>query len=99
MSYASLGANAILTLLDRSDVLMVAEGLDVFRVPMPTALVGRTLAEVKIREKTDCTVVAWQIGDKITLNPDPNTPMPARSELILIGAVTAERDFLQRYEV
>jgi Trk K+ transport system NAD-binding subunit len=99
MSYASLGANAILTLLDRSDVLMVAEGLDVFRVPMPTALVGRTLAEVKIREKTGCTVVAWQIGDKITLNPDPNTPMPARSELILIGAVTAERDFLERYEV
>ncbi len=99
MSYASLGANAILTLLDRSDVLMVAEGLDVFRVPMPATLVGRTLAEVNIRKKTGCTVVAWQIDDEMTLNPDPHVPMPARSELILIGAVTAERDFLQRYEV
>jgi voltage-gated potassium channel len=99
MSYASLGANAILTLLDRSDVLMVAEGLDVFRVPMPATLVGRTLAEVNIRKKTGCTVVAWQVGDAMTLNPDPHIPMPARAELILIGAVTAERDFLQRYEV
>jgi Trk K+ transport system NAD-binding subunit len=99
MSYASLGANAILTLLDRSDVLMVAEGLDVFRVPMPATLVGRTLAEADIRQKTGCTVVAWQIDDEMTLNPDPHLPMPARSELILIGAVTAERAFLQRYEV
>jgi voltage-gated potassium channel len=80
-------------------VLMVAEGLDVFRVPMPATLVGRTLAEVSIRQKTGCTVVAWQIDDEMTLNPDPHLPMPARSELILIGAVTAERAFLQRYEV
>lgn len=98
MSYASMGANAILTLLDRSDVLMVAEGLDIFRVPMPDALSGRTLAEADIRRKTNCTVVAWQVGDKITLNPDPHMPMPAEAELILIGAVTAERRFLERYE-
>lgn len=99
MSYASMGANAILTLLDRSDVLMVAEGLDVFRVPMPATLAGRTLAEVNLRQKTGCTVVAWQIGDAMTLNPNPHSPMPARADLILIGAVTAEQDFLQRYEV
>jgi voltage-gated potassium channel len=98
MSYASMGANAILTLLDRSDVLMVAEGLDVFRVPMPGSLAGRNLAEADIRQKTGCTVVAWQIGDKMTLNPDPHLPLPAEAELILIGAVAAERAFLQRYE-
>jgi voltage-gated potassium channel len=98
MSYASMGANAILTLLDRSDVLMVAEGLDIFRVPVPASLAGRTLAESDIRRKTDCTVVAWQIGGQMTLNPNPHAPIPAEAELILIGAVTAEKDFLQRYE-
>ncbi|MBE2199772.1 MAG: NAD-binding protein [Anaerolinea sp.] len=98
MSYASMGANAILTLLDRSDVLMVAEGLDIFRVPMPAALAGRTLAEANIRRKTGCTVVAWQNGDEMTLNPDPHTPLPATAGLILIGSVAAEKEFLQRYE-
>jgi voltage-gated potassium channel len=99
MSYASMGANAILTLLDRSDVLMVAEGLDIFRVPTPPALLGRTLAEADIRRKTECTVVAWQIGEQMTLNPDPHTPIPEGTDLILIGTVAAELQFLQRYEM
>jgi voltage-gated potassium channel len=98
MSYASMGANAILTLLDRSDVLMVAEGLDVFRVPIPPELTGRTLAQADIRRKTDCTVVAWQVDEEVTLNPDPNVPLPAKGELILIGTVAAEKEFLERYD-
>lgn len=98
MSYSSMGANAILTLLDRSDVLMVAEGLDIFRVPTPKDLAGQTLAEANIRQKTDCTVVAWQNGAGMFLNPDPHTPIPGEAELILIGTVAAERRFLQLYE-
>ena len=35
MSYASMGANAIFNLLRRADVLMLAEGLTVFRVKVP----------------------------------------------------------------
>ena len=61
MSYASMGANAILTLLDRSDVVMVAEGLNIFRVPVPPELVGRTMAEADIRRKTGSTVVALSL--------------------------------------
>jgi voltage-gated potassium channel len=60
MSYASMGSNAIMNLLDKSSVLMVAEGLDVFRVKIPDELVGRTLAEARVREETDCTVVALE---------------------------------------
>ncbi len=98
MSYASMGANAILTLLDRSDVVMVAEGLNVFRVPMPPELAGRTLAQANVRRKTGSTVVAWQVGDDITLNPDPHTPMPRDGELIIIGTGAAEEEFLAEFE-
>ena len=98
MSYASMGANAILTLLDRSDVVMVAEGLVIFRVPMPAALSGRTLAEAAVRRLTDCTVVGWTAGERTMLNPDPHLPMPGAAELILIGTAAAERRFLERYE-
>jgi K+/H+ antiporter YhaU regulatory subunit KhtT len=31
------------------------------------------------------------------INPDPNTPLPARADLILIGTTEAEKRFLQRY--
>ncbi len=31
MSYASMGANAVYNILEQGDVVMVAEGLDVFR--------------------------------------------------------------------
>lgn len=98
MSYASMGANAILTLLDRSDVLMVAEGLNIFRVPMPPELAGRTMAEADIRRKTGSTVVAWQVGEEITLNPDPHAPMPRDAELIVIGTLAAEAEFLEEFE-
>lgn len=97
MSYASMGANAILTLLDRSQVLMVAEGLDIFRVPMPQAFAGRTLAELDIRRKTSCTVVAVQNGGAVSLALDPQRPLPTSGDLILIGTVEAEKAFLQRY--
>ena len=98
MSYASMGANAILTALDRSDVLMVAEGLDIFRVPMPRELAGRTLAQTAIRQKTGSNVIGWQVGEELTVNPDPHIPMPAEAELILIGTVAAEVRFLEEFE-
>ena len=98
MSYASMGANAILTLLDRTDVLMVAEGLEALRLPVPGDLVGRTLIEADIRRKTGINVVAWQVGDEMTLNPAPNIPIPSGAELILIGNHEAERAFLAEFE-
>lgn len=97
LSYASMGSNAIISLLDRSNVLMVAEGLDVFEVDVPPGLVGQTLAAGAIRNETGCSVVALRQGDTTAINPDPHTPLPADAELILIGSVEAEKQFLQRY--
>jgi Trk K+ transport system NAD-binding subunit len=58
MSYASMGANAVYNLLEQDDVVMVAEGLDVFRVKVPPRLVGSTLEQSGIRRATGCSVVA-----------------------------------------
>ena len=55
-------------LLDKSSVLMVAEGLDVFRIKIPEQLVGRTLAEARVRETTDCTVVALKNGGEMNFD-------------------------------
>lgn len=97
MSYASLGSNAIMNLIDKSTVLMVAEGLDVFRVKIPNELVGRTLAEARVRETTDCTVVALKNGGEMDFDFSPHMPLPANVDLIVIGTAAAEKQFMKVY--
>ena len=97
MSYASMGANTIFNLLDRSDILMVAEGLDVFKVKLPTSLAGKTLANSGIRQKTGCNVVAIVGEKRMQFNLDPHLPLPENSDIILIGSVKAENRFLELY--
>jgi len=97
MSYASMGANAMFNLLNRSNILMVAEGLDVFEVEVPADLVGKTIAASEIRHKTGCTVVALRSADSLQINPDPHQPLPAHGKLILIGTVASEQQFFKRY--
>ncbi len=97
MSYASMGANAIFNLLNRSNILMVAEGLDVFEVEVPADLVGKTIAGSAIRHKTGCTVVALRSAEILQINPDPHQPLPADAKIILIGTVASEQQFFKRY--
>jgi voltage-gated potassium channel len=78
-------------------VVMLAEGLDVFRHPVPPALAGRPLAATGIREETGCSVVALEVEGAAVINPPPETPLPSGAELILIGTTEAERRFVQRF--
>lgn len=97
MSYASMGANAAYNVLEKGDVVMLAEGLDVFRHPVPPSLAGRPLAATGIRESTGCSVVALETGGATQINPPPETPLSAGAELILIGTPEAERRFVERF--
>ena len=71
MSYASLAANTILNLLKPDEVLMLAEGLNVFRVGVHDSLRGKSLAESQIRLQTGCSVIATSQDGKMVINPDP----------------------------
>jgi len=97
MSYSSMGANAVFNVLERGDVVMLAEGLDVFRHRVPAALAGRPLALTRIREATGCSVVALEMDGVARINPSPDEPLPAGAELILIGTTEAERRFVERF--
>jgi Trk K+ transport system NAD-binding subunit len=97
MSYASLGANTIFNLLQRSDIVMVAEGLSLIRMETPARMVGRTLAEMEVRKETGCTVVAFQYNGSTEINPSPDSRLPENSEIILIGGIEAEQDFLETF--
>ena len=97
LSYASIGANILFNLLQRMDTLLLAEGLNVFSLRIPRAMVGRSLAESKVRESTGCNVIAVVRGADMDVNPAGDQPLPADAELIVIGDAEAEQRFLQRF--
>ena len=64
-----MGANTIFNLLNRAEILMVTEGLDIFSQKTPKSLVGEKLKDSKIREKTGCSIVAI-----VAVLPSPPSP-------------------------
>ena len=97
MSYASMGANSLFNLLQRSDLRMIAEGLDVFKVPVPKSLAGTTLKASQIQEKTGCRLIGIDWQDHTLTNPAPDAVLPADAEIVLIGSPEAETKFLKLY--
>jgi Trk K+ transport system NAD-binding subunit len=101
VSYASMGANIIFNLLKHSDILMVAEGLDIFRIELPEHLEGRSLVESEIRQRTGCSVIAIQREidgrDTHLVHLDPTELLQAGDELVLIGNIESEEIFLKTY--
>ena len=100
-SYASMGANMIFNLLKHSDILMVAEGLNVFRVDLPEHLEGRTLIESEIRQRTGCSVIAIQRevngSDMHLIHFDPAEALREGDELVLIGNIESEETFIKTF--
>lgn len=97
MSYASMGANSIFNLLKKGDILMIAEGVDVFRVEAPKKLVGKTIRESSIREKSGCSVVALVSEEEISINPNPSVTIEEGKSTVLIGNFEAERKFFDQF--
>jgi Trk K+ transport system NAD-binding subunit len=95
MSYASMASSTIFNLLKPGDLLMLAEGLNIFRVVMPPSYVDKTLAESQIRSQTGCNVVAICDPDTMCVNPNPSYRFRDKNELILIGSEEAEGRFFK----
>jgi Trk K+ transport system NAD-binding subunit len=98
VSDATLGASTIFNLLRRSDVIMVAEGLGVFRMKMPEALVGKTIEQCDIRARTGCSIVALRSKGENLMNPKPDHVLEADAEIALIGTIAAEERFIRIFQ-
>jgi Trk K+ transport system NAD-binding subunit len=99
MSFTSLCASTIMNLLKPGKLLMLAEGLNVFRLRVRHKLEHQPLRDLRIREETGCSVVAVQQGERTVINPDPAIVLEREDELILIGSEESEKAFMERYAV
>lgn len=97
VSQDHMGANHIFNLLDRAEILMITEGLDVFRQKTPESLVGVTVKDCHIREKTNCGIVAIRTDDVVIITPKPEDIFPEGSEIILIGDEASEQAFEEAF--
>ncbi|MCB0978066.1 MAG: NAD-binding protein [Acidimicrobiales bacterium] len=97
LSYPTLGANRVWNALGSEDALVLTEGLEVFRCPVPHSLRARRLDESRVREETGCTVVAVAVADELTVNPPGDTVLPADGDLVLIADPVAREAFAKRY--
>ncbi|MFV0308181.1 MAG: potassium channel family protein [Desertimonas sp.] len=97
LSYASMGAGAIWNRVSDDDAYVIAEGLHVFRRPVPPGLVGQTLASSHLHRRTGCNVVAISHGDRMQANPPADLSMTAADSLIMIGDVDAENRFTAEF--
>ena len=97
MSYASMGSNIILNLLKRKDIVMITEGLNLFRVSLPKTLEGKSIADSQIYSDTGCYITAI-FSDKQTLvSPSPSTKLPYNSDILLKCTIDAENKYLEYY--
>ena len=98
LSYASMGANGIFNMLQSGNILMVAEGLDVFKVPVPVGLAGKPLLRFSPQKLHGCSIIGLVDRGSTVVHPVPSTLLEAGSSLILIGTIENEQRFLADYE-
>jgi len=97
-SYASMGATSLFNLIKGSRIVSIAEGLDVFRLPVPRSLDGKTIVDSGVREQTGCTIVAVRDDDgELEINPRPGVVLETGREMILVGSMESESRFLKRF--
>ena len=97
MSQDHMGANTIFNLLNRAEILMVTEGLDVFSQKTPKSLIGVKVKDCKITEKTGCSIVAIKGDAGTVITPSPDNQFSDGGEIILIGDEAAEKSFESRF--
>lgn len=95
LSFASMGAGAVLNMLTGSRLVTVTEGLEVFRTPVPRAMIGKTIAQSGVRERTGCTIVALRdkTGGPLRTSPPATTQLAEGDELVLAGDSKARERF------
>lgn len=98
LSLASLMTNSVINLLAPGKVLMLNEGLNIFRAPAPLKLAGKPLMGSGIRSGTHCSVVALRdVQGVMRINPEPSHVFAQGEELYLIGDSQSEQRYYEKF--
>jgi len=99
LSYASLGAESIFSILQERELIMLGEGIDLFVAKVPESLAGKSLGKTNIGAETGLTVIAIQKGGDVVTNPPASAVIDSDSELLMIGSSEQRDEFAARFGV
>lgn len=80
--------------LERETIVSMDTHVEVIRTTAPQ-LAGQTLAEARVRERTDCTVVAVQRDGEVVTNLSPTFRVRPGDELVVVGTDAATNRFVE----
>jgi voltage-gated potassium channel len=93
LSYAPLGAESVISLIQGREPVIMGEGVEFFTVNLPAKLAGKTLEESHIGSLTGMIVLAIYANGETTANPPPQTILPPGSKLNILGTTSQLQKF------
>ncbi len=97
LSYSSLGVHSVLSIVQGRELVVLGEGVDLFYVTLPRMLVGKTLADAAIGERTGLNVIAVQHDGQVEAIPAADQPLRSGSSLIVLGSAEQRDAFSEVY--
>lgn len=94
LRYASPGVHRVLAIVQRRQMVVLGEGVDLRQIPVPRVLAGRRLTEVDIGGRTGLNVIAVQSADRQVEMVSPEVRLEIGTVLIALGS-TDEREQLR----
>jgi Trk K+ transport system NAD-binding subunit len=98
LSYATLGVEAVMSLLRGYELVILGEGVELFSITVPPSLSGRRLADSSIGSGTGMSVVALDRGGTLVTLLTGDTPLEAGAVLLLLGSLEQRRKFAELFE-
>jgi Trk K+ transport system NAD-binding subunit len=98
LSYTSLGTDTLLSLLSARETVLLAEGVELFSLPVPRGLVGTRLGDSGIGSRTGLSVVALRERGGLLTDLKPDTVLSQGAELLMLGSLEQRRAFDQAFE-
>jgi Trk K+ transport system NAD-binding subunit len=97
LSYATLGVDAITSILRGKKLIVLGEGVDLFTRNVPESLQGKSLAESGIGAMTGMSVVALKRADETISRFSPSVELDEGMEMLLIGSSEQVQRFIELY--
>ena len=98
LSYASLATEAVMSLIEGHDLVLLGEGVDLFQVRLPSSLENKTLAESEIGSRTGLSVVAIQQDGPLVTSLRASMRLRGGDQLIMLGSVKQRREFAALFQ-
>lgn len=97
LSYANLGAEAVMSISKDQELTILGEGINLFNVIVPPSLVNKSIGNSEIGAKTGLSVIAIKENGAISTLVSAGTVFHKNTEIILLGNMEMRHKFTEVY--